>query len=435
MHARRRVTHLRCAVCAAIVAWGPVPFGPACHGQTEREFAELRTLMVENDVAAAGVKDRAILAVMRNTPRHEFVPPELRPYAYFDMALPIGHRQTISPPFVVASMTQQLALQPADKVLEVGTGSGYQAAILSRLVSEVYTIEIVEPLAERARATFARLGLKNIHTRSGDGYLGWPQHAPFDKIVVTCSPEQVPPALADQLAEGGRMVIPLGERYQQLLCTLVKRDGKLAIDAREPTCFVPMTGQAESARQRRSSEPLSPLANADFERVIDGDIPAGWYYLRQATLAADSPGDAGTHSIAFANRVPGLSSQALQAIGIDGGKIQRLEVELWVRASGVRDGEMPHQQARLLLNFFDAEGAPVGQVGLGPWRGSFDWSRQTGRLAVPDSARTAVVALGLLGATGELSCDALSIRAAAQPAAAVDGAARRGASAAARQVR
>ena len=162
------------------------------------------------EVASAGIKSPAILAVMRTVPRHEFVPADVRRYAYLDMALPIGEHQTISPPFVVAYMTQKLDPQPTDKVLEIGTGSGYQAAVLSPLVKDVYTIEIVEPLGERARQTFKRLGYKNVHTKIGDGYQGWAEHAPFDKIIVTCSPEKVPAPLVEQLHEGGRMVIPVG---------------------------------------------------------------------------------------------------------------------------------------------------------------------------------------------------------------------------------
>ncbi len=151
---------------------------------------------------------------MRDTPRHEFVPRDQQKNAYFDMSLPIGDEQTISGPFVVAYMTEQLDPQPADKVLEIGTGSGYQAAVLSPLVKDVYTIEIVEPLGKRAEPTLKRLKYDNVHVKIGDGYQGWPEHAPFDKIIVTCSPEKVPQPLVDELKEGGRMIVPVGERYR-----------------------------------------------------------------------------------------------------------------------------------------------------------------------------------------------------------------------------
>ena len=208
--------------------------------------------MVDEEIVAAGVKNPRVIAAMRATPRHEFVPPNLWPNAYYDMALPIGEGQTISPPFIVAYMTEAIDPQPKDKVLEIGTGSGYQAAVLSGLVQEVYTIEIVESLGKRAAKTLKRLKYENVHTKVGDGYLGWPEHAPFDKIIVTCSPEKVPQALVDQLKEGGRMVIPVGERYQQTLYLLKKTDGKMLREPLLPVIFVPMTGKAEENRARSS---------------------------------------------------------------------------------------------------------------------------------------------------------------------------------------
>src|SRR3990172_6053762 len=181
------------------------------------------------------------------------------------MALPIGDQQTISPPFVVAYMTQEIAPHPTDRVLEIGTGSGYQAAVLSPLVRDVYTIEIVEPLGRRAARTLKRLGYKNVFAKVGDGYLGWPDAAPFDKIVVTCSPEKVPQPLVDQLREGGLMVIPVGERYQQTLFLMRETGGKLQSEALRPTLFVPMTGAAEEKR-RVQPDPTNPqLTNGNFE--------------------------------------------------------------------------------------------------------------------------------------------------------------------------
>jgi protein-L-isoaspartate(D-aspartate) O-methyltransferase len=166
--------------------------------------------------------------------------------AYADRPLPIGHGQTISQPFIVAFMTEALKPAPADKVLEIGTGSGYQAAVLAELVAQVYTIEIVKPLGERAREDLARLGYANVHVRVGDGYEGWPENAPFDAIIVTCSPEQVPQPLVDQLREGGRMVIPVGTQAGgQDLYLLEKRGGKVVKQAILPVRFVPMTGKAQ----------------------------------------------------------------------------------------------------------------------------------------------------------------------------------------------
>src|SRR4029077_19634839 len=166
---------------------------------TLREWKQLAGEMVDKEIVAAGVTNERVVRAMRETPRHEFVPANQREFAYYDMALPIGDAQTISPPFIVAYMTQEIDPQPTDRVLEIGTGSGYQAAILSPLVKDVYTIEIVDPLGRRADRTLKRLDYKNVFTRVGDGYQGWAEAAPFDKIIVTCSPEKVPQPLIDQL--------------------------------------------------------------------------------------------------------------------------------------------------------------------------------------------------------------------------------------------
>jgi protein-L-isoaspartate(D-aspartate) O-methyltransferase len=174
---------------------------------------------------------------------------ELRSRSYEDHPLSIGFGQTISQPYIVAFMTEQLDPQPGDRVLEVGTGSGYQAAVLARLVKEVYSIEIVEALAAQAAADLARLGVANVHVRAGDGYRGWSEAAPFDAIIVTCAPNHVPEPLVQQLREGGRMVIPVGDPYGQRLYILEKRGGKIEQRAVLPVLFVPMTGESERAPQ------------------------------------------------------------------------------------------------------------------------------------------------------------------------------------------
>jgi protein-L-isoaspartate(D-aspartate) O-methyltransferase len=210
--------------------------------QGKSGFEAARNRMVDEEIAAAGVKNPRVIEAMRATPRHEFVTLNQRKYAYLDMALPIGEGQTISPPFIVAYMTEQLDPLRTDKVLEIGTGSGYQAAVLSPLVREVYTIEIVPQLGNHAAKVLRQLGYDNVHAKVGDGYQGWKEHAPFDKIIVTCSPERVPVPLVTQLKEGGRMIIPVGERYQQTLYLLKKTKGQLVPEALRPTLFVPMTG-------------------------------------------------------------------------------------------------------------------------------------------------------------------------------------------------
>ena len=191
------------------------------------------------------ITNARVLAVMETVPRHEFVPPEFRFRAYEDRALPIGYDQTISQPYIVAFMTEQLYPQPTDRVLEIGTGSGYQAAVFAQLVAEVYTVEIIEPLAQRAEADLKRLGYTNIHVRAGDGSQGWPEAAPFDAIIVTCAPEKVPPSLVEQLRDGGRMIIPVGPMGDQELVLLRKQGEQLERHAVLSVRFVPMTGGAE----------------------------------------------------------------------------------------------------------------------------------------------------------------------------------------------
>ena len=200
--------------------------------------------MVQQQLVARGINDGRVLAAMAKVPREEFVPPESRAASYADGPLPIGYGQTISQPYIVAFMTEQLRLKPSDRVLEIGTGSGYQAAILAELVKDVYTVEIVEPLAKNAEATLQRLGYKDVHVKVGDGYKGWPEAAPFDAIIVTCAPGRVPQPLTDQLKDGGRMIIPVGERFAQELYLLDKKNGHLKESAVLPVRFVPMAGEA-----------------------------------------------------------------------------------------------------------------------------------------------------------------------------------------------
>lgn len=204
--------------------------------------------MVQRQLIPRGINDPRVLAAMAKVPREEFVAPESRTASYEDGPLPIGYDQTISQPYVVAFMTEQLRPQPGDRVLEVGTGSGYQAAILAELVSDVYSIEIVEPLAKNAENTLQRLGYKNVHVKVGDGYKGWPESGPFDAIIVTCAPDKVPQPLVDQLKEDGRMVIPVGDRFAQQLYLLEKKNGQLKQSATLPVRFVPMAREGQKEK-------------------------------------------------------------------------------------------------------------------------------------------------------------------------------------------
>jgi len=208
------------------------------------DFAAQRQRMVTEQLKARGISDERVLNAMNKVPREEFVPPDSRAGSYEDGPLPIGYGQTISQPYIVAFMTEQLRLKPSDRVLEIGTGSGYQAAILAELMSQVHSIEIVEPLAKNAEATLQRLGYVNVHVKIGDGYKGWPEAAPFDAIIVTCAPDRVPQPLVDQLKDGGRMVIPVGDRIAQELYLLEKKNGQLKQSATLPVRFVPMAREA-----------------------------------------------------------------------------------------------------------------------------------------------------------------------------------------------
>ena len=197
------------------------------------------TQMVAEQITARGIRDERVLAAMRKVERHRFVPESLRARAYDDRPLPIGEGQTISQPYIVALMTELLALQGKEKVLEIGTGSGYQTAILAELANEVYSIEVLKSLSERAQALLAGLGLTNIHVRCGDGYEGWNEEAPFDAIIVTAAPRQVPPQFVEQLKTGGRLVIPVGD-FSQKLDLLVKTEQGIQRQSVTGVVFVPM---------------------------------------------------------------------------------------------------------------------------------------------------------------------------------------------------
>jgi protein-L-isoaspartate(D-aspartate) O-methyltransferase len=237
----RRVSEFLILAALAATACGQRPT-PAS------DFAAERQQMVQRQLMARGINDNRVLGAMAKVPREEFVTPESRVASYEDGPLPIGYGQTISQPYIVAFMTEQLRPQPGDRVLEIGTGSGYQAAILAELVSEVYSIEIVAPLAKNAETTLQRLGYKNVHVKIGDGYKGWPEPAPFDAIIVTCAPDRVPQPLVDQLKDGGRMVIPVGDRFAQQLYLLEKKNGQLKQSATLPVRFVPMTSEAQKPK-------------------------------------------------------------------------------------------------------------------------------------------------------------------------------------------
>lgn len=391
-----------CAGLAALCAW--LMTGTVASAQTQDSYALARYLMVEREIVREGIKNPAVIAAVRTVPRHLFVTKQYRAGAYFDQALPIGNQQTISAPFIVAYMTETLDPRPNDRVLEIGTGSGYQAAILSGLVKEVYTIEIVEALGKTAARVLKDLKYDNVHPKIGDGYQGWPEHAPFDKIIVTCSPERVPQPLIDQLREGGKMIIPLGERYEQVFYMFEKRNGELVKTQLIPTLFVPMTGVAESSRLVKPNPKHPEIHNGSFEISDEANArPVGWHYQRQLILeTGDAP--EGKAFVTFKNRDAGRSSQMLQAMVLDGRLISTIQISLEVRGSNIRNGEGT-EKAAVFLQYYDAERRPMPVEMLGPWEGTFEWTAASKTITVPEKAREAILRIGLNGAVGRLSVD------------------------------
>ena len=245
MSGSRRAALFFLAALPAAACSGPAAPAAKVTPPAHDTEAERRARMVETQIVARGVRDARVLAAMRDVPRHLFVDPAMRDRAYEDHPLPIAGNQTISQPYIVALMTELLEVRPTDRVLEIGTGSGYQSAVLSKLAREVYTIEILPELARAAGETLRRLHYENVTVKEGDGYRGWPEHAPFDAVIVTAAPDRIPQPLLDQLAPGGRMVIPVGSFFQELKVLTKDKNGKISEKDILPVRFVPMTGEIE----------------------------------------------------------------------------------------------------------------------------------------------------------------------------------------------
>jgi protein-L-isoaspartate(D-aspartate) O-methyltransferase len=371
--------------------------------QWRESYEGLRLKMVDEQIVQEGIRSEAVLQAMREVPRHLFVSPGSRAAAYRDGVVDIGHKQTLSPAYIIAYMTEAIDPQPTDRVLEIGTGSGYQAAVLSKLVKEVYTIEIVEPLGREAAERLQLLGYRNVHVRVGDGFQGWADAAPFDKILVTCSPEQVPQPLLDQLRDGGKLIAPLGERYQQTFYLFEKHNGTVSKTRLLPTMFVPMTGIAEAERKMQPDAVHPRLHNGNLEARTNGALDA-WYYLRQATPETGDTPFGRKPFVTFRNQEPGRDSHMLQAVAIDGTQVQRLSVRLWVRTDRVTSAKESEQTPALVVHFFDAQNRRIGREAVGQWLGTSPWT-PCGRddIPVPRESRWAIVQVGLRGATGALS--------------------------------
>lgn len=377
----------------------PVPVA----AQTEAQFRERRLRMVDKEIAPEGIANDRVLEALRRVPRHEFVPTRERGRAYYDAVLPIGYKQTISPPYIVAYMTEVLDPQPTDRVLEIGTGSGYQAAVLAEICKEVYTIEIVEPLGKAATERLKRLKYDKVHVKIGDGYQGWAEHAPFDKIIVTCSPESVPQPLVDQLKEGGRMIVPVGERYQQVFTLLEKRDGKLVRTKLVPTFFVAMTGKAETDRQVKP-DGIPRLRNGGFEKTTSL-LPDNWYCKRQVTVSQDRAPE-GRSFARFFNEDPGRGSGLFQGLSMDGHKIKSVHVSAMVRAQGVETGpDAQHDVPAISMIFLDSSFNSIASFYIGPVHGTYSWKRVAKDFPVPSDAQVAVLRIGLNGGTGIMDVD------------------------------
>lgn len=390
--------------------------GPAALAFGQDANEQKRNWLIKEVLIPGGIRDTRVLDAMQSTERHLFVPQALQDRAYFDMALPIGDAQTISSPLIVAMMTQALSPQPTDKVLEIGTGSGYQAAVLSPLVKEVYTIEIVESLGLSAQKLLADLGkYKNVTVKVGDGFLGWPEHAPFNKIIVTCSPENVPQPLIDQLADGGLMVIPVGERYQQTLYLMRKKGDQLEQEALLPTLFVPMTGQAEETRQKQADPAHPALINGDFEMPLpeNGHV-VGWYYQRGLKLEKSSTAPSGQSFVRFDNEIPSQPTSLLQGLAIDGRLVTQVKLSGSVKVDGVKQGANNEELPAISIQFFDENRKRVGLHWLGPFRGTRKWHNVYDTFRVPPTAREAIVSIGLFGATGSVSFDNIQLESASK---------------------
>lgn len=373
------------------------------------EYVAVRERLIAEVLIPGGVTDERVLDAVRKTPRHAFVPAKLREQSYLDRALPIGESQTISSPYIVAIMTQELDTQPEHKVLEIGTGSGYQAAVLSPLVKEVYSIEIVPELGRQAKRVLDSLGYQNVFTKVGDGFLGWEEHAPFDRIIVTCSPEDVPKPLVEQLSEGGLMVIPVGERYQQTLYLMRKKNGALEREALRPTLFVPMTGEAEDNRKIKADPTNPKLLNGDFEEPIleSGDI-AGWYYQRGLKLLKDQS-EKRQHFVEFENDVTGRPTNLLQGLGLDGRVVRRVKLSADMKLIDVKPGVDRTELPAVTIRFYDEKRALLGTQFIGPHQGTRDWRHESKVFRVPLETREAIVSIGLFGATGKAAFDNVSL--------------------------
>ncbi|MDR1479726.1 MAG: protein-L-isoaspartate(D-aspartate) O-methyltransferase [Planctomycetaceae bacterium] len=385
--------------------------------------------MVEHELLPQGsLENVAVIDVMKRVPRHRFVLPEFRREAYRDKAIAIGESQTISPPYIVCYMTSKLSPKPTDKVLEIGTGSGYQAAVLGLLVDEVYTIEIVDLLGKKAENLLRVLGFDNIKVRVGDGYKGWAEAAPFDCIIVTCSPESIPQPLIDQLKEGGRIMIPIGERYQQSFYLCTKVNGKLVKEHLIPALFVPMTGEAEDKRQIQPDPKKPNIIGGDFEQTYQNGAPVGWHYARNVTILSNQMGGgtvvaakapSGKYFARFKSTTPKNVnskiqqpiefSQVLQGFPVDGRDVKAVTVDYFVRGLDIIPLGGRAQTPTGIVMLFDEQRNQIAEIPICHTRGNFNWQKIAQTINIPNKTREAVILIGLPAALGTLDVDNIKI--------------------------
>ena len=407
----RSKTLWTCCLISLWISLG-VPRAESQQQNNRENFEILREQLIKNVLVPNGIRDPRVLQSVGSTPRHEFVPKKYAHQAYQDIAIPIGESQTISSPFIVSLMTQSLDPKPTDKVLEIGTGSGYQAAILSPLVKDVYTIEIVEDLGQQTKQLLADMNYTNVHCLIGDGFKGWKENAPFDKIIVTCSPEKVPEPLVEQLKEGGLMIIPIGERYQQMLFLMRKVDGKLEREALQPTLFVPMTGAAEDQREV-APDPKNPtLANPSFEQpLINNSRVPGWYYQFGCVVVQDPDAPDGLNAVEFKSNDPKSPSMLLQGLAIDGSSVKRIKLGGWISTDNVKIGKTPLDSPSIAIQYFDSNRNRIGYNFIGGFKGSRKWKKEDEIFPIPPATREVIVSIGLFGSVGTARFDDIFIEA------------------------
>lgn len=372
---------------------------------------ERAKIMVDNLlVPQGGLTNERVLDAIRRIPRHQFVPAAQQQLAYWDQAVAIGNAQTISPPYIVAYMTEQLDPKPADKVLEIGTGSGYQAAVLSLLVKEVYSIEIVEPLGKSAEQLLKTLKMDNVHIKIGDGYKGWTEAAPFDSIIVTCSPESVPQPLIDQLKEGGRMIIPLGERFQQQFYLCKKQNGTLVKEHLTPALFVPMTGEAEAKRQIQPDGKNPAIRGGDFAKVREDGTPDGWHYARNVKIVSGAAHFTSVKPLQKKIIAPQESAQLLQGFAVDGQSVSKIKIDYRIRGKKIWAVQGPVLTHTGYLTQFDENRNVIAEVPFGRCTGTFDWQNVSQEIDIKPETSEAVLLIGIPVATGELDVMSVSVQ-------------------------